>query len=132
MVYLGQPASYKGFCFYRLTNGHIFIGVTAMFDETLFPRCPDGKQQTFTEIGDQPPLKNRYPEDPSDSSDDNFGDHLPFPPENDGDAPPSSPPSKNNNPQNPEDHPLHTQESMQLPQWQGPEQPAAPQCSTRQ
>ena len=43
MVYLDQPAGYKGFCFYWLTNGHIFIGVTAVFDETLFPCCPDGK-----------------------------------------------------------------------------------------
>ena len=76
-------------------------------------------------IGDQLPPENRYPEDPSDLSDDNFGDHPPFPPENDGDAPPSSPPSKNNNPQESVDHPSHTQGSMQLPQWQDPEQPAA-------
>ena len=68
-------------------------------------------------IGDQPLPENRYPEDPSDPSDDNFGDHPLFPPENDGDAPPSSPPSKNNNLQEPMDHPLHTQGSMQSPQW---------------
>ena len=121
MVYLDQPAGYKGFCFYQLTNGHIFIGITAVFDETLFPRCPDSKQQTFTEIGDQLPPENRYPEDPSDPSDDNFGDHPPFHLENDGDAPPSSPPSKNNDPQvltgESLDHPSHTQESMQSPQW---------------
>ena len=132
MVYLGQPAGYKGFCFYWLTNGCIFIGITAIFDETLFSCCPDGKQWTFTEIDDQPPPKNRYPEDPSDPSDDNFGNHPLFPLENDGDAPPSSPPSKNNDPQGPEDHPSHIQKSTQLPQWQGPEQPAAPQCSKRQ
>ena len=97
-----------------------------MFDETLFPCCPDSKQHTFTEIGDQPPPENRYPEDPSDPSDDNFGDHPPFPLENDGDTPPSSPRSENNDLQEPADHSLHTQETMQLPQWRGPEQPAAP------
>ena len=73
------------------------------------------------EIGDQPPPENRYPEDPSDPSDDNFGDHLPFPLENDGDAPPSSPPSENNDLQVPDgesmDHSLHTQGRPQSPRW---------------
>jgi len=43
MVYLGQPASYKGFCFHHITNGRIFIGTTTVFDKTYFPCCPDGK-----------------------------------------------------------------------------------------
>ena len=108
-----------------------------MFDETLFPHCPDGKQWTFTEIGDQPPPKNRYPEDLSDPSDDNnFGDHPLFPLENDGDTPPSSPPSKNNDPRVPDtenlDHPSQTQGRPQLPRWQGPEQPVAPRRGMRQ
>ena len=131
MVYLGWPVSYKGFSFYQLTNEQIFIGTMAVFDETLFPHCPDGKQQFFTEIDDRLPFEKRYPDDSS-SDENNFGDHLPFPSENDGDAPPSSPPSKKNNP--PTDHPLHTLESLQLPaaqQWHGQEQPVgAPQCST--
>jgi len=93
MVYLGQPASYKGFCFYCITNGHIFIGATAVFDETYFLRCPDGKQQHFTELGDESPTENRYLNNPIDQSDDNFGDQLPFPTGND-DHPLSSPPSK--------------------------------------
>ena len=109
MVYLGQPVSYKGFCFYWLTNGWIFIGAMAVFDETLFPCYPHGKQHFFTEIDDKPPFEKRYLDDPS-SKDNNFGDHLPFPLENDGDAPPSSPPSENNNPT---DHPSHTQHKIQ-------------------
>jgi len=44
MIYLGQPARYKGFCFYRITTGRIFISATAVFDETFFPCCPDSKQ----------------------------------------------------------------------------------------
>ena len=44
MIYLGQPAGYKGCCFYRITNGQIFIDATAVFDETYFPHCSDGKQ----------------------------------------------------------------------------------------
>jgi len=94
MVYFGQPASYKGFCFYRITTGRIFIGATTVFDETFFPCCPDGKQRHFMELDDLTPTKNRYPDNPIDqSNDNNFGDNLPFPPEND-DHPPSSPPSE--------------------------------------
>jgi len=58
MIYLGQPAGYKGYCFYRITNGRIFIGATTVFDETYFLRCSDGKQRLFTELGDEPPTEN--------------------------------------------------------------------------
>ena len=58
MVYLRQPAGYKRFCFYRITNGRIFIGATAVFNETYFPCCPDGKQRHFMELGDEPPTEN--------------------------------------------------------------------------
>jgi len=44
IVYLGQPAGYKGFCFYHITNGQIFIGTTAVFNKTYFLCCSDGKQ----------------------------------------------------------------------------------------
>ena len=44
IVYLGQPAGYKRFCFYHITTWHIFISATTVFDETFFPHCLDGKQ----------------------------------------------------------------------------------------
>jgi len=66
MVYLGQPASYKGFCFYCITTGCIFIGATTIFDEPFFPCCSDGKQWHFTELGDMPLTENRYPDNPID------------------------------------------------------------------
>jgi len=93
MVYLGQPAGYKRFCCYCITNRRIFIGATAVFDETYFPRCPDSNQRHFMELCDEPPTENRYPDDPIDQSNDNFGDQPPFSMEHD-DHPPSSPPSK--------------------------------------
>jgi len=115
MIYLRQPAGYKGYCFYRITNGQIFIGTTAVFNETYFPRCPDGKQQPFMELGDEPPTENRYPDDPIDQSDDNnFGDQLPFPMENDN-HPPSSPPSKPEVPEDPDldsEHPSQSQRNL--------------------
>lgn len=64
IVYLGQPAGYKGYCFYWLKTQRIFIVATAVFNETYFSHCPDGKQQRMTELGDQPP------------HDDNNGDNF--------------------------------------------------------
>jgi len=117
MVYLGQPAGYKGFCFYRITNGHIFIGATTVFNKTYFPRCPDGKQRHFTELGDEPPTENRYLDNSIDQSDDNFGDQPPFPMEND-DHPLSSSPSEPEVPDVPDqdtEHPSHTQRNPPVP-----------------
>jgi len=127
MVYLEQPASYKGFCFYHITNGQIFIGATTVFNETYFPCCPDGKQRHFTELGDEPPTENRYPDDPIDQSDDNFGNQPPFPMKND-DHPPSSPPSEPEVPDVPDqdtEHPLHTQGNPPVPppQWHNEDTP---------
>ena len=122
MIYLGQPTGYKGFCFYRITTGCSFISTTTVFDETFFLRCPDGKWRHFTELGDQPPTENRYPDDLIDqSNDNNFGDHPPFPLEND-DSAPSSPPSEPEVPVVPDgdtENPSHTQGNPPVlpPQW---------------
>jgi len=134
IVYLGQPAGYKGFCFYHITTGCIFISTTTVFDETFFPHCPDGKQRHFTELDDMLPTENRYPDDPIDQSDENnFGDNLPFPLEND-DHPPSSPPSEPEVPVVPNcdmEHSSHTQgnPSVLPPQWRDDD---APRHGTRQ
>jgi len=46
------------------------------------------------ELGDILPTENKYPDNPIDrSNENNFGNNLPFPPENDN-HPPSSPPSE--------------------------------------
>jgi len=129
IVYLGQPASYKGFCFYCITTGHIFIGATTVFDDTFFPCCPDVKQRHFTELGDQPPTENRYPDNLIDQSDEtNFGNNLPFSPEND-DHPLSSPPSEPEVPVVPDhdmEYLLHTQGNppVPLPQWRDDDSPS--------
>ena len=116
-----------------ITNGRIFIGTTAVFDETYFPCCPDGKQRHFTELGDEPPTENRYLDNPIDQSDDNFGDQPLFPTENDN-HPPSSPPSSPEVPEVPDqdtEHPSHTQENPPVPppQWCDED---APRHGTRQ
>ena len=134
IVYLRQPASYKGFCFYCITTGHIFIGTTPVFDETFFLCCSDGKQRHFMELNDVPPTENRYPDDLIDqSNDNNFGDNPLFSLEND-DSALSSPLSKPEVPVVPDcnmKHSLHTQGnlSVPLPQWHDNN---APRHGTRQ
>lgn len=51
IVYLGVANGIKGYKFMRLTNNTIFTGATALFDESMFPKCLDQKRQTFTCIG---------------------------------------------------------------------------------
>ena len=79
------------------------------------------------------PSRNRYPDDPINQSNDNFGNQLPFSMEND-DHPPSSPFSKPEVPDVPDrdtEHPSHTQENppVPLPQWHDED---TPRCGMRQ
>ena len=66
MIFLGFPAGVKAFHFMRLHNNSLFIGTTAMFDETIFPKCPDMKCRGVTEIGQNP---DNHQEDPSEQND---------------------------------------------------------------
>jgi hypothetical protein len=39
MAYLGTPEGIKGHRFIQLKNNVIFLGTTAIFDETVYPKC---------------------------------------------------------------------------------------------
>ena len=41
MIFIGYPQGTKGWIFMRGPNNVIFTVVQALFDETLFPTCPD-------------------------------------------------------------------------------------------
>ncbi|THH27330.1 hypothetical protein EUX98_g6847 [Antrodiella citrinella] len=51
MIYLGVAEGIKGFKFMRQPNNVIFTAITAMFDEEMFPRCPDQRRRNTTRIG---------------------------------------------------------------------------------
>ena len=51
MTFLGYTSGTKGFKFMRKPNNVIFHGVTAMFDEHMFPSCPDNISSGSTHIG---------------------------------------------------------------------------------
>ena len=55
MIFLGYTSGTKGFKFMRKPNNVIFHGVTAMFDEHMFPSCPDNISPGSTHIGDNYP-----------------------------------------------------------------------------
>ena len=55
MIFLGYTSGTKGFKFMRKPNNVIFHGVTAMFDEHMFPSCPDNIGPGSTRIGDNYP-----------------------------------------------------------------------------
>src|SRR5258708_2358585 len=54
MIYLGNKEGVKGFLFMRLPNNVLFTGATALFDEKLFLKCPDGKLRGFIPVGEDP------------------------------------------------------------------------------
>ena len=62
MAYLGYTEGIKAFKFMRLSNNTIYHSTTALFDETLFPKCSTpGKKRGTTRIGEprasQPPIE---------------------------------------------------------------------------
>ena len=48
MTFLGYTNGTKGFCFMQSPNNIIFQATTALFDECMFPHCPDTMDQSHT------------------------------------------------------------------------------------
>ncbi len=62
MAYLGYTEGIKAFKFMHLSNNTLYHGTTALFNETLFPKCSMlGKKRGTTRIGElrasQPPIE---------------------------------------------------------------------------
>ena len=54
MIFLGYKEGVKGFLFMRQPNNVLFTGATALFDEKLFLKCPEGKLRGFIPVGEDP------------------------------------------------------------------------------
>ena len=54
MTFIGYPQGVKGYLFMRSPNNVLFTAVQALFDETLFPKCPDMCHLEYTPASDQP------------------------------------------------------------------------------
>jgi hypothetical protein len=86
MIFLGYPDGMKGYLFMRTHNNTLFKAAKAVFDETLFPKCPDAKAPRGSTQTGEPPSSSETPS--------NGGDNIPFEgSDDDGDFPrhPSSP-----------------------------------------
>jgi hypothetical protein len=57
MIFIGFTDGMKGYKFMRLPNNVIFHGSTAVFDETMFPKCDKARAKTprHTVVGDNAP-----------------------------------------------------------------------------
>ena len=50
MTFLGYPQGTKGYLFMRGPNNVLFMAVQALFDETLFSKCPDMHHPGYTPV----------------------------------------------------------------------------------
>jgi len=76
MVYLGHTEGIKAYTFIRTTKNTVYTSTTALFDETLFPKCDTSRVRGTTRIRsppvDQPPFDATEDTTPGD-----FDDPLP-------------------------------------------------------
>ena len=63
----------------RSLNNVVFTTVKALFDKTMFPKCPEMQQQGFTPIGDQPSNDSNIPLEDDGHNNSDVDDDL-FPP----------------------------------------------------
>jgi hypothetical protein len=54
MTFIGYPQGVKGYLFMRSPNNVLFTAVQALFDKTLYPKCPDMHCLEYTPAPDQP------------------------------------------------------------------------------
>ena len=60
MTFLGYPQGTKGYLFMRGPNNVLFTAVQALFDETLFPKCPDMCRPGYTPVAPPVDAQDEY------------------------------------------------------------------------
>lgn len=67
MTYIGFAPGGHGFRFMRSPNNVVFTSAHALFDEQMFPKCPDHRQRrSFTRLREDAPKSNPIPSGPLD------------------------------------------------------------------
>jgi hypothetical protein len=51
MTFIGLSKGTKGYTFMRSPNNNIFTTIQALFDQTLFPKCPNMCHPGYTPVG---------------------------------------------------------------------------------
>jgi hypothetical protein len=80
MTFIGLPEGTKGYIFMRSPNNIVFTAIQALFDETLFPKCPNMRRPGYTPV-DLPPddLHGEHNGPPDDENEDYGGGLPPIP-----------------------------------------------------
>ena len=79
MVYIGHTEGVKAYTFMRTSRNIVYTGVTALFDETLFPKCSAPKKHGFTCL-QEPVDQHGTPPQPTPSVDEDEDVQHPPPP----------------------------------------------------
>ena len=86
MVYIGHTEGIKAFMFMRLLNNTMFTSTTALFDETIYPKCNSTRIRGTTRVREpraqQPPIDAEEDTTPGDLDE-------PIPPETQSEKPPA-------------------------------------------
>ena len=60
MTFIGLPDGTKGYMFMKSPNNVIFTAAQALFDETLFPKCPDICCPGYIPVGNPEPQQGEH------------------------------------------------------------------------
>jgi hypothetical protein len=77
MTFIGLSEGTKGYIFMKSPNNNVFTAVQALFDETLFPKCPNMCHLGYTPVGLPPDDLQGEHNGPPDSENGEHGGGLP-------------------------------------------------------
>ena len=79
MTYLGTAPGGKGWIFMCAPNNIVFMAAQAIFDESMFPKCPASKVRPSTRLQTPVPTPNTCPDGKCDCQGPPIGDDEPLP-----------------------------------------------------
>jgi hypothetical protein len=77
MTFIGLSEGTKGYIFMRSPNNNVFTTIQALFDETLFPKCPTMRWLGYTPVGLPPDDLQGEHNRPPDDENGEYGGVLP-------------------------------------------------------
>jgi hypothetical protein len=78
MTFIGLVEGTKGYIFMRSPNNIVFTAIQALFDKTLFPKCPNMRRPGYTPVGLPPDdLQGEHNGPPDNENEDYGGGGLP-------------------------------------------------------
>jgi hypothetical protein len=80
MTFIGIVEGTKGYIFMRSPNNVVFTAIQALFDETLFPKCPSMRRLGYTPVGlPSDDLQGEHNRPPDNENEDHGGGLPPLP-----------------------------------------------------